>query len=109
MQALLLITIYKAFDRQGNGCVRKDHSFSDNTEVAAKKMQVKWLLFPLDHTLSAILIKLLSVSMATLSLTCRTLNSSKPCCGQWKSLCCHSDRDKTEQMRQELCTELARF
>lgn len=89
--------------------MQKDHSFSDNTEVAAKKMQVKWPLFPLDRTLSAILIKLLSASMATLSLTCGTLNSSKPCCGQWKSLCCHSDSDKTEQMRQELCTELPPF
>lgn len=87
----------------------REHSFSDSTEAVAQKMQVKWQLFPLDHILSTILVRLLSVSAATLSLTCRTWNSSKSCWGRWKSFCSHSNSDNMQQMRQELCTELPPF
>lgn len=75
MQALLLITIYKASDSQGNGStelVKRDHSFSDGTGVVDQKTQAKWLIFLLGPTLSTVQIRLLSVSMATLSLIFRT-------------------------------------
>lgn len=109
MQALLLITIYKASDSQGNGRterVKRDHSLSDGTGAVDQKTQVKWLIFLLGPTLSTVQIRLLSVSMTSLSLICRTWNSFKFCSGQWKYFCCHNNSAQTEKTRQELCTEL---